>query len=237
MSTHVASHQSDSDCDLSDNSEVSNFASPPQPLDMSPKCSSENAAPMSLASPTASRSHRGSARPSPNRDNISPAGKQSPRIFSPNPKFSPKGIELSAAPRSPKHHINAGLSLAAGASPTGLRSSPNVQQYAQHSDVDDNLHSRASSSVKLRDYLDDPLMTLCTNREHSDLVIRERDDEPHLRFMSLHFTPATPQAVAAFRSDWTEERDALLQDDVFMGNKRAVFFVCSLTNEACRVKA
>jgi hypothetical protein len=42
--------------------------------------------------------------------------------------------------------------------------------------------------------------------------------------MSLYFTPATQQAVEAFRSNWSEENDALLQDDVFSSNKRAVFF-------------
>jgi hypothetical protein len=78
-------------------------------------------------------------------------------------------------------------------------------------------------AAKLNDYIDDPLMKLRTNREHSDLVIRERDDEPHLRFMSLHFTAATPHAIEAFRSNWSEERDALLQDDEFMHNKRAAF--------------
>jgi hypothetical protein len=82
----------------------------------------------------------------------------------------------------------------------------------------------------MKDYLEDPLMALRTNREHGDLVIRERDDEPHLRFMSLYFTPATAQAVNAFKSDWSEERDALLQDDVFSSNKRAAFF-CLFTDK------
>jgi hypothetical protein len=224
--SHFLSYQYDSDCDASDNSEVSNFGVPPQTLDASLMCSTRQKLSASHTSPTATRSQRGSARPSPRGSAASPAGKESPRVTSPNSKCSPQGTGRGKVLRSPKELFDSCSSLAAGSPPTGFRSSPKRQQFLQQSEVNDESeqHSRASSSIKLKDYLDDPLMTLRTNREHSDLVIRERDDEPHLRFMSLHFTPATPQAVEAFRSDWSEERDALLQDDVFLNNKRAVFF-------------
>jgi hypothetical protein len=226
MSSHFVSYPFDSDCGASDGSEVSNFAVPPPALDVSPKCSTKHAASTSYPSPTASRSLRGSSLPSPQDGAASPAGKEGPRITSPISKFSPKGNQQSAAPRSPRQLLNGCSPLATGSPPTGFRSSPKRQQFLQPSEANEDAeqHTRVSPTVELKDYLDDPLMTLRTNREHSDLVIRERDDEPHLRFMSLHFTPATTQAVEAFRSDWSEERDALLQDDIFLNNKEAVFF-------------
>ena len=172
--------------------------------------------------PIASRSSpRGSAANSAN------AGRESPNINSPKSRFSPRGSEQSAAQRSPKELFGGRPSLSAIAQSPGFRSSPRqLQQAAPAIGAGSDLEPRAASSAaaELKDYVHDPLMTLRTNREHSDLVIRERDDEPHLRFMTLHFTPATQQAVEAFRSDWSEERDALLQDDLFLRNKRAAFF-------------
>lgn len=228
MSTpRSASYQSNSDSrsDASDISDVSNFAASPRPHHVSAGCSTKPATATSFPSPIASRSLRGSPKEawqSPRGAAASPSSKQSPGASSPKPKFSPKG----AVPRSPKELFASRSSLYVSSHPIDFPCSPKPQLALQPSDVDKDSeqHSLASSAVQLADYLNDPLMTLRTNREHSDLVIRERDDEPHLRFMSLYFTPATPQAVQAFRSNWSEESDALLQDDVFLSNKRAVFF-------------
>jgi hypothetical protein len=225
-SRRSASPLSNSDrlSDASVESDVSDFAA----LDASTRSSARHAP--SCQSPAASRL-RGSPkdhRPSPTGSYSSPtsAGKDSPRVTSPKSNFSPKGSGQLVAQRSPRGLIGVRSSLSAGAASPGIRSSPRPQQQApqsSHVDRDTEQHSR-TASLNMKDYLDDPLMNLRTNREHSDLVIRERDDEPHLRFMSLHFTPASTQAVNAFRSDWSEERDALLQDDLFSSNKRAAFF-------------
>ena len=215
-----ASPLSSSDCysDSSAGSEVSDFVSP-RP-DEGHRSSTKRAS--FHLTPIASRSSpRGSAASSAN------ASRDSPNINSPRSKFSPRGTEQNVAQRSPKELFGVRSSLSAIAQSPGFRSSPKQLQQAvptacAGSDLE---HGAASSAaVELKDYVHDQLMTLRTNREHSDLVIRERDDEPHLRFMTLHFTPATQQAVEAFRSDWSEERDALLQDDLFLRNKRAAFF-------------
>jgi hypothetical protein len=217
---HSASPLSSFDCfsDSSAATDVSDFASarPDEGQNSSAKRASFH------LTPTASRSSpRGSAASSAN------AGRESPNINSPKSKFSPRGTEQNAAQRSPKELFGVRSSLSAIAQSPGFRSSPRqLQQAAPAACAGNVLEHRAASSaaVELKDYVHDPLMTLRTNREHSDLVIRERDDEPHLRFMTLHFTPATQQAVEAFRSDWNEERDALLQDELFLRNKRAAFF-------------
>lgn len=234
MSTRdsTSSPHSSSDRHSQQNSDVSGPACPSSPLppfDVSPRGSSKLAS--SYQSPMSPRS-RGSpkeTRPSPRSSAASPkcSSRESPRISNLLSKFSSKGAEQNAASRSPKELFGNRASLASSAASPGSRSQtrPLLQvPPPDDSDSDAPLNSREAVAAELNDYIDDPLMKLRTNREHSDLVIRERDDEPHLRFMSLHFTPATPQAVQAFRSDWSEERDALLQDDGFPGSKRAAFF-------------
>jgi hypothetical protein len=227
------SPQTSSDRHSQPNSDVSGPADPPspvRPIDVSPRGSTKQAS--SYQSPVVSLRSRSSpkeTRPSPRSSAASPkcASRESPRVSSPLSKFSPKGSEQNAVPRSPKELFGNRASLASSIPSLGFRSSPRPQLQVpppNDSDSDSQPNSRVAAVAELKDYIDDPLMKLRTNREHSDLVIRERDDEPHLRFMSLHFTPATPQAVQAFRSDWSEDRDALLQNDGFPGSKRAAYF-------------
>ncbi len=215
--------------DSSVESDVSNFAVPAPLADISPRSSAKHSLP--CTSPPASRSRGSPRHAKPSHVGSSPSprspGNESPTISTPRSNFSPKVGDHSASARSPKQLFVVGPSSTPRAPSPAVRSSPRSQHSApQTFDVDKDAedHSRLCASANMKDYLEDPLMALRTNREHCDLVVRERDDEPHLRFMSLYFTPATAQAVDAFKSDWSEERDALLQDDVFLSNKRAAFF-------------
>jgi hypothetical protein len=225
-SRRSASPNSNSDrSDASAESDVSHLAA----IDVSPRCSAKHAS--FGPSPTSSR-YRDSpkdSRPIAKGSYVSQiiTGKESPSVISPKSKLGLKGDEHDVAHRSPKELFANRSCLASSTPSPGKRSLSMPQLQAAHvscADGDSEQRSRMGAAINLKNYIDDPLMKLRTNREHSDLVIRERDDEPHLRFMSLHFTPATTHAVNAFRSDWSEDSDALLQDDVFLSNKRAAFF-------------